>query len=110
MKRTVVVLVAICIGLSFAFAQQQQDNMPRVDKREVRQQKRIDRGVKSGQPTPKKANRLEKQHAKIKGDEMKAKSDGKVMPRERARLTREQNKASRNIYRKKHNEKTADPK
>ncbi len=109
-KRIVMVLVALVACLSLAFAQQQQDQTPRVDKREVRQQKRIDQGVKSGQLTPKEANRLEKQQAKIKADEANAKADGKVTPKERAKLTKEQNKASRNIYKKKHNQKTAEPK
>ena len=34
------------------------------------------------------------------------KASGNLTPAERARLTREQNHASRNIYRKKHNERT----
>ena len=110
MKRTIVTMVALCLSTACAFAQQQSDKTPRVDKREARQQKRIDQGVKSGQLTPTEASRLEKQQAKIKSDEAKAKSDGKVTPKERAKLTKEQNRASRNIHRKKHNQKTASAK
>ena len=109
MKRTLLVLVAMCVSAGFLFAQQK-DNTPRVDKREARQQARINQGVKSGQLTPKEANRLEKQQTRIKANEAKAKSDGKVTPKERAKLMREQNRASRNIYRKKHNEKTVNTK
>ena len=83
-----------------------QDNTPRIDKREKRQQKRINQGVKSGALTKGEAARLEKQQAKIKNDEAAAKADGKVTPQERRKLTREQNAASRKIYRKKHNAKT----
>ena len=83
-----------------------QDNTPRIDKREKRQQKRINQGVKSGALTKGEAARLEKQQAKIKNDEAAAKSDGKMTPQERRKLTKEQNAASRNIYRKKHNAKT----
>jgi hypothetical protein len=36
----------------------------------------------------------------------RAKSDGTLTPKERAKLTREQNKASRDIYRAKHNQHT----
>lgn len=36
------------------------------------------------------------------------KSDGKLTKRERAKLKREQNRASKNIYKKKHNEKKVD--
>jgi uncharacterized protein HemX len=109
MKRMMTILLALSIGTFFVSAQQQ-DNTPRVDKREAHQQARINHGVKSGQLTPKEANRLEKQQSKIKSDEAKAKADGKVTPKERAKLTREQNRASRNIYRKKHNAKTIDSK
>ncbi len=106
MKRAIAVLAAttLCLGIAFA---QQQDQTPRVDKRETRQQKRINQGIKSGQLTPQEAARLEKQQAKIKHDEAQAKADGKVTPKERAKLNREQNRASKNIYRKKHNAKTA---
>lgn len=107
MKRMVAVLVILCFGLSFAFSQQQQDKTPRVHKREIRQQKRISKGIKSGQLTPKEAHHLEKQQVKIREDKANAKADGKVTPQERAKLTREQNKASHNIYRKKHNQKKA---
>jgi len=109
MRRWLAVLVAVVVCLSVVSAQQK-DKTPRVQKREVRQQKRITQGVKSGHLTPKEANRLEKQQAKIRNDKVKVKSDGKVTPQERAKLTREQNRASRNIYRKKHNQKTADQK
>ncbi len=108
MKRAIAVVVAVIVCAGFVFAQQQ-DNTPRVDKREARQQKRINQGVKSGQLTPQEAARLERQQAKIKNDEAKAKANGKVTPKERAKLTREQNRASRNIYRKKHNAKTVSP-
>jgi hypothetical protein len=47
---------------------------------------------------------------KVKKDEAKAKSDGKVTPQERNELTYEQNKASRDTYKLKHNKKKADQK
>ncbi len=110
MKRAILVMVAVVMCVGVVVADQQQDQTPRVDKREARQQKRINQGVKSGRLTPKEAARLEKQQARIKRNEAKAKADGKVTPKERAKLTREQNRASRNIYRKKHNARTAQQK
>jgi hypothetical protein len=107
MKRTAVVLVAMCVCLSFGFVQQQ-DKTPRVNKRETLQQKRINQGIKSSQLTPKEANRLKKQQVKIREDKAKAKADGKVTRKERAKLTKEQNRANRAIYRKKHNQKKVD--
>jgi hypothetical protein len=83
-------------------------NDPGIQKREQNQEKRIDQGVKSGELTPGEAGRLERQQAKIKQDEERMKSDGKLTKKERRKLTREQNRASKNIYHKKHNEKKAD--
>ena len=78
---------------------------PAATQRQKNQQKRIARGVKSGELTPGETRRLEKEQAKIQADKKAAKADGTVTPEERAKLQKEQNKASRDIYRKKHNEK-----
>jgi hypothetical protein len=69
------------------------------------QQGRINQGINSGQVTPREAGRLEAEQAKIKQDELRAKSDGNVTPKERAKLTKEQNKASKDIYKLKHNKR-----
>jgi len=81
---------------------------PVIQQREVNQQTRIDQGIRSGQVTPHEAGRLEAQQARIQQNEARMKSDGTLTKRERTKLTREQNRASRNIYRKKHNNRTAD--
>jgi len=78
---------------------------PRINARKVRQQQRIAQGVRSGQLTPAETRRLERQQARIKADKLQAKADGNVTPQERARLTHEQNRASRSIYRLKHNDR-----
>jgi hypothetical protein len=75
----------------------------------LNQQKRIAAGVKNGQLKPGETRRLERQQAKIQKDKEAAKSDGKVTPKERAKLQGEQNRASRRIDRLKHNDKTAEP-
>ena len=82
---------------------------PRIDKRQVNQQKRIDQGVASGQLTPKETARLQKREGKIAADEAAAKSDGKVTKAERAKLTREENHASRAIHRQKHDRQVVAP-
>ncbi|MGJ0486759.1 MAG: hypothetical protein ACR65R_19810 [Methylomicrobium sp.] len=76
---------------------------PRVDRRQEKQEQRIEQGVRSGQLTTKEAQRLEEQQNRIQGMEDKTKVDGVVTRKERSRLNRRQNKASQNIYRKKHN-------
>jgi hypothetical protein len=76
---------------------------PRVDRRQEKQQQRIEQGVRSGQLTSKEAQRLEAQQEKIRRMEDKTKANGAVTRKERTRLNQRQNKASRNIHRKKHN-------
>ena len=81
---------------------------PVIQKREQRQEQRIQQGVNGGELTPGEAGRLERQQARIKQGEERMKADGKLTRRERAKLTREQNRAGRNIYRKKHNARKVD--
>lgn len=94
---------AVCVLIaSAAYAGPTDD--PNIQKREQIQEKRIDQGVKSGELTPREAGKLEAQQAKIKQDEARMKSDGKLTKKERRKLTKEQNRASNKIQRKKHNE------
>ena len=104
MSFALLMLLAIWCGSALA-----QTKTPTIDKREHRQQVRIHEGVKSGELTPGETRRLEAQQGKINVDEAKAKSDGVVTARERAKLMKEQNRASRNIYRKKHNARVRKP-
>ncbi len=80
---------------------------PRVDAREVKQEKRIDAGVASGQLSPTEAKRLDKQQGRIDNAEANAKADGKVTPAERRALKRKQDRASANIAKQKHDAQTA---
>ena len=73
-----------------------------IKSREARQQKRIAEGVESGQLTAKETAKLERQQGKIEADREKALADGKMTRKETAKLTREQNRASRRIYKEKH--------
>jgi uncharacterized membrane protein YebE (DUF533 family) len=86
-----------------------QVNTPHVDQREANQQARIQQGAQSGELTSREATNLEKGQAHVEKMEDKAKADGKVTPKERARLTKAQDKQSRKIYRKKHNARTTTP-
>jgi hypothetical protein len=73
-----------------------------IKNREARQQKRIDQGAKSGGLTDIETARLARQQGKIEADREKALADGKITKKEKTKLTREQNRASRRIYRQKH--------
>ncbi|MBS1160673.1 MAG: hypothetical protein H6R15_3092 [Proteobacteria bacterium] len=94
------VLVAIALAVPlFALAQA---NTPRVDQRAANQQQRIDQGVASGSLTPREANRLERGQLHVDRMEARAKADGVVTNRERARLHQAQDVQSRRIYSQKH--------
>lgn len=80
---------------------------PRVDKRQARQEQRIDQGVASGELNKRETKKLEAEQNRIDRVEDRAKSDGVVTKGERAHLTRMQNKASRDIHHQKHDRQTA---
>jgi hypothetical protein len=76
---------------------------PRIDQRQINQERRIQQGVNSGRLTPREAGRLQAQQARIEHREARMKADGYFSPAERRRLSHQQYRASRNIYHKKHN-------
>lgn len=101
-------IVSVLLATLFAipvFAQN--TNTPNIDKRQENQQQRIAAGIKSGALTAKEAGNLEKREARIAADKQAAKADGVVTREERAKLQREENRASKKIYQKKHNARTA---
>jgi len=76
---------------------------PGINKRQRIQKNRVIGGVKSGELTRAETRRLVKQQRAINRLERSYKSDGHLTKRERVNLHRAQNRASRNIYRQKHN-------
>ena len=82
---------------------------PRIDQRQVNQQKRINQGVATGQLTPAETARLQKREGKIAADEAAAKSDGVVTKAERKHLHGEETRASRAIARQKHDHQHVAP-
>lgn len=104
MKRVLILCMLAGLGIASVSAQ---TATPRVTKRQVRQQARIEQGVKGGELTRHETKALERQQGKIAVDKRKAKSDGVVTPKERVKLAKEQNRANRRIYRLKHNGRTA---
>jgi hypothetical protein len=75
---------------------------PKIDQRQVNQQKRIDQGVQSGALTGKEAARMQKRQDKIAAEEAAAKADGKVTKGERRKIRAHQDNASRAIAKQKH--------
>ncbi|MBP5987399.1 MAG: hypothetical protein KA538_09460 [Azonexus sp.] len=95
--KTVIAISLIIPALAFA-----QANTPRVDQRQANQEQRIDQGVASGSLTQREANRMERGQQHVDNMENRAKSDGVVTARERARLHQAQDVQSARIHRQKH--------
>jgi tellurite resistance protein len=101
------ILAAFIASTAIGTAYAQSNETPRIDQREANQQKRIDQGVKSGELTNKEANTLQRRQDRVNAAEANAKADGKVTPQERRKLRRMENRNSKAIYNKKHNERKA---
>lgn len=80
-----------------------------IDWREANQQNLIYQGLRSGQLTPQEFNRLEREQARIRAAEARMRADGRLDPRERARLNAMLDRSSRDIYRAEHNNRVATP-
>jgi hypothetical protein len=99
-------LKTILLGLSlvaFCAAGHSQTTKKQVNKRQVTQAKKINQGVKSGELTKKEAVELKAQQRNINQTKKAAKADGVVTPKEKAIIKHKQNKAAKNIAKKKHN-------
>ncbi|HEU4389810.1 MAG TPA: hypothetical protein VFV34_18535 [Blastocatellia bacterium] len=73
-----------------------------IDRREHQQQQRIREGIRGDELTRREAARLEAEQARIRVYERYARSDGHLSANERRRLDRQLDRASRQIYRQKH--------
>ena len=98
--------ILLSVMLIFSYVAIEFAQAGRAGKRQVRQQKRIHQGVKSGELTKKETLRLEREQRRIQKTKHKAIKDGELTPKERIRLERQQNRANKHIYRLKHNKKT----
>ena len=104
MKRLVSVLLtgAFVVGLSAV-------SFAGINGRQYRERQRIRQGIHSGELTRLEARRLGTQQARIRAYEHYARRDGFISGRERARLDRGLDRASRNIYRQKHDRQDRNP-
>ena len=103
MKALAAALISTLLATLSLAAQAQQTNTPRVDQRQANQERRIDQGVAAGSLSASEAAHLERQQDRVDHMENRAKSDGQVTRRERAKLHAAQDHSSRTIARKKHN-------
>jgi hypothetical protein len=105
MKFKVLFIALFLFGFAFS-TQAQSTATPQVSKRQVKQQKRIVKGVANGELTKAELKQSRRQQKNIRRHKQITKADGQVTKRERARLHKHQNKASRNIARKNNNKRS----
>jgi len=98
MTQALLIIGGVLLSAGMAYGQSE---TPGIDQRQANQEQRIDQGIASGQLTQREAGRLEQQQH-IDTMENKAKSDGVVTKKERTRIHAAQDKASKKIYRQKH--------
>ena len=99
-KMAVIGIVTLAVATP-AFAQE-----TRVDRRQDRQEQRIDKGVQSGALTPHETRKLEQGQQHVEKLETRAQADGKVTGKEKARLEHAQDVQSKRIYKQKHDAQT----
>jgi opacity protein-like surface antigen len=97
MLHAVSAMMLMTSGMVFAQAE-----TPVIDQRQANQEQRIDQGIASGQLNEREANRLNKQQEHVNKMEDRAKSDGVMTKKERARIGAAQDRAARHIAREKH--------
>jgi hypothetical protein len=76
-----------------------------VKRHERREEHRIEQGVRRGDITPREEQRLENQQETIEDERQDAREDGKVSKRERRDIRHDQHRLSRDIERKKQNDR-----
>ena len=103
MNRTLTALLALALVALFATAASARTATPRIDRREWNQRARIREGIVSGSLTAREAHRLRMGERRIQRMEWRAKSDGYVSARERARVSWALDRESARIWRLKHN-------
>jgi hypothetical protein len=100
MKKNIIAALVLTFGLTTAtFAD---TKTPVINARQQNQQKRIAQGIRSGELTAKETVKLELNQKKIQHDKKEAKEDGVVTTRERIKLQKEENRASKRIFKAKH--------
>ena len=80
----------------------------RMDRRQTKQAVRAAHGVKNGELTKGEFRSIKRGQRRVRRAERKAKADGDVTLKEKAKIEAMQDRQSRKIYRLKHNDKNRD--
>ena len=101
MKKQFLTFVSVFVlGFGAVIAQE----TPRADNRQENQKARIVDGVTSGELTAAETANVAKDQREIRRMERRAKADGQVTAKEKLRIEKKQDRASRKIARKKNND------
>lgn len=105
MKKAITILLTFGILASVTITSfaHGKNKVPVARKRQDNQQQRIHQGIRSDELTRNEVRTLGKEQRDIQQEIRASKSDGIVTGAERRDIWQEQNKASRHIYRAKHN-------
>ncbi|MCO6485064.1 MAG: hypothetical protein J5I41_04730 [Saprospiraceae bacterium] len=103
MKNSFWALTLVFMSAAATVPVQAQQTEVQTPRKEWRQRARIQEGRASGDLTRREARKLRQQQRHIHARKRLAMKDGVVTPREKHRIEQAQKRASRNIYRKKHN-------
>jgi uncharacterized membrane protein YebE (DUF533 family) len=82
------------------------DNTPKVNRRQNRQEKRIQEGAKSGELTREEAAKLKAEQEAIQAQKRAAKSDGVVTKKERKSIKTNQKEAGKDIKKERNDKQT----
>ena len=99
MKQMLLAVSAVVLVTGVAFAENETLG---IDQRQTNQEQRVDQGIASGHLSEREADRLNTQQGHINKMEDKAKSDGIMTKKERARIVAAQDRAARHLAREKH--------
>ena len=109
LSATLLTLAGVLAVASASQADTRYTRDPGVNARQHNQRERIQQGVKSGELTRRETGRLVEEQRDVRQLERAYKSDGTLTGAERRDLNHEQNQASRDIYRQKHDEQDRPP-
>jgi len=101
-RASLALLVAGVLGVAGLSQADARTRDPGVNHRQQNQQQRIKQGVRSGELTRRETRTLAEGQRDVRQLERAYKSDGELTRAERADLHHEQNQASRDIYKQKH--------
>lgn len=104
-RKKLLTATAFILGVVFSNGVYADAKSPNINYKQKNQKQRIVQGVKSGELTFRETARLTKQQVNIQRKKKQFKSDGTFTKKERLKIRKRQYKASKNIYRKKHNDR-----